>query len=164
MDETNTLILWGIISIILIFIMWRIKFLYKCFIEIIAEIRDISKAENLGGYLKLIQIIFVVPLIIIFILTFIYYWRSEDTVNPITIVFTVVVGWLGFIIARFFGEEAMETTTRLKERFGEISEVIKNYELRVNSSETLVKKYKERLDRLLSYVEYIKRKKSRKVK
>lgn len=43
----------------------------------------------------------------IFSFVVIYYFLNPDKVDRLDIILTVVVGWLGLIIGRFFGESAM---------------------------------------------------------
>ncbi len=159
MDKLIILFIVSTILIILNFIMWHFKFLYKCLNELINKIRNISRAENIGGYLKLIQIIFVAPLIILFVLTFVYFWINDsDKVSPITVIFTVIVGWLGFIIARFFGEKAMELTSEQHTNIGEMQEIIDDYENRVSESEEIIDGYVEKTGSLLDYINNLKNK------
>ena len=71
-------------------------------------IRDIASPKNHGGYTKLVQILFIVMLISVFILIVVYYFYSNSKVDKIDVILTVVVGWLGLIIGSFFGEKSME--------------------------------------------------------
>lgn len=75
----------------------------------VKTIREIASPENQGGYTKLIQISLILLLCTIFVIIFFYYLFDKGMVNKIDIILTVIVGWLGAIIGRFFGERAMET-------------------------------------------------------
>jgi len=95
------LIIANIILIILIFFLINFKWCVK-------TIREICHSGNEGGYTKFIQTIIVMVLILIFIGIIIYYIIDKQKVDRIDIVLTVIVGWLGAIIGRFFGERSME--------------------------------------------------------
>ena len=55
----------------------------------------------------MVQIFLIVLLSGIFVLIFFYYVFNESQVDRIDIFLTVIVGWLGAIIGKFFGEKAM---------------------------------------------------------
>ena len=48
-------------------------------------------------------------LVFVFLVITAYYLTNVMPVNSVDLVFAVVVGWLGLIIGRFFGEAVMET-------------------------------------------------------
>jgi len=90
-----------LISFILFFFLINLKWAVK-------TIRSICSPANHGGYTKLIQLFLVGILSSMFVLIFFYYLLNHETVDRIDIFLTVIVGWLGAIIGRFFGERAME--------------------------------------------------------
>lgn len=47
-------------------------------------------------------------LVLLFITIVVYYLLNPGQVDRVDVMQTVIVGWLGLIIGRFFGEEAME--------------------------------------------------------
>lgn len=81
----------------------------------IETLRTIADSKNPGGYTKLIQIGFLIVLIIIFIAILIYYFWTPGRVDRIDVVFTVVVGWLGLVLGRFFGDTAMKNLEEKQE-------------------------------------------------
>ena len=123
--------------------------------------RHIARPKNLSGYLKLIQMVFITSLLFLFGLSFVYFWiNDENQVSPITVIFTVIVGWIGFILARFFGEKAMEVTTEQQISVEELQDTISNRknqinesEIRENESQDIMTKYEERTDYLMNYIE-----------
>lgn len=136
---------------IFLFILLKFEWFWK-------EIREISGKRNIGGYLKLIQILFIITLLILFVLTFIYFWRSDDKISPIEIIFTVIVGWMGLIIGRFFGERAMEISTEQIESIEAMQNIINNYEDRINEYEKITLNYQEQINNLINHIEYLENK------
>ena len=94
----------------------------------VAIIRDIASIKNQGGYTKLIQMCFMFVLTFLFVIIVIYYLFNPEQVDRISIILTVIVGWLGLIIGRFFGESAMETLSQeQKVNVKELNEMVKEY-------------------------------------
>lgn len=74
----------------------------------INTLRSIASPKNQSGYIKLIQMGIIFTLIAVFCGVLVYYIMNPCKVDRVDIILTVVVGWLGLIIGRFFGERAME--------------------------------------------------------
>lgn len=126
-----------LLVIILLYILVILLFLFFVYFKwIINTIRDIASPRNQGGYTKLIQVSLTILLSLVFVSVIIYYFLNPSQVDRIDIILTVVVGWLGLIIGRFFGEKAMET---LEER----------RQLEVKKVDFLIEKYNSFLNKIL---------------
>lgn len=95
-----TLLLLNLILVFLIILSVNFKWCVN-------TIREIADSKNRGGYTKLVQIGITSMVIIIFVGIIIYYIIKPAQVDRIDIILTVIVGWLGTIIGKFFGEKAM---------------------------------------------------------
>jgi uncharacterized protein YneF (UPF0154 family) len=71
------------------------------------EIRCICKDES--GYVKLIQLMFVVLVFTSFFILLVYNLINEETTSKLDIFLTVIVGLIGTIIGTFFSEKSMES-------------------------------------------------------
>lgn len=131
----------GILVIIILYIIVILLaiFLFN-FKWCIKTIRDIASPKNQGGYTKLVQVYFVFILTIIFLIIVFYYIYSNEKVDKIDVILTVVVGWLGLIIGGFFGEKSMEN---LHEK----------QELGIKRAWTLIDRYKRYKDDLLEIID-----------
>jgi len=98
---TITLILITIFALIIFFLLINLKWCVK-------TLREIASPRNQGGYTKLVQIILITLLCSVFVVILIHYLLNPGQVDRVDLVLTVIVGWLGAIIGRFFGERAME--------------------------------------------------------
>lgn len=107
--------------------------------------KQIFKPEN---YVKFIQFIFIASLLFIFIASFIYFWMNDVDVNNMTVIFTVIVGWLGLIIGAFFGEKSMDNLTNIKREFG----VKRTLFPLINKYESLINRYKNQINDLLEII------------
>ena len=93
-----------ILLYILVFLLFSFLFNFKW---IIITLRSISRSQNQGGYIKLIQISIISLLIGSFILIMVHYLLNPIQIDRINIIFTVVVGWLGAVIGRDFLEKGL---------------------------------------------------------
>ena len=83
----------------------------------------------------------VVILIILFVLIFFYYLINESQVDRIDIFLTVIVGWLGAIIGKFFGERAMENLDIDRKNYArKVNNIIDKYDSLLNQTITNLKK------------------------
>jgi len=73
----------------------------------IREIRDICRDE--GGYVKLMQFVFVLLILTCFFLLLIYNLFLRETTSKLDIFLTVIVGLMGTIMGTFFSERTMES-------------------------------------------------------
>lgn len=137
----------------------KLEWLWSKFEWFWNQIRDICNNDNRGGYTKLIQIMIMVILIGLLIGSFVYYWYSPEKVSNMGIILTVIVGWLGMIIGRFFGERAMESTLEQKQKLNveQMQNVMNTYESRIERLSNVIKEYEERIGELLEYIEYLKK-------
>lgn len=109
------------------------------------SLKEIFESEN---YIKFMQFIFVIVLLFIFIAIFVYFWINEIEVNNITVIFTVIVGWLGLIIGAFFGQKFMEDLTKAKKELG----VKRTLFPLINKYENLINRYKNQINDLLEII------------
>ncbi|MDP7458482.1 MAG: hypothetical protein QGH47_07185 [Candidatus Woesearchaeota archaeon] len=79
---------------------------------IIITLRKIADNRNPGGYFKLMQTWLIIIISAIFCIIAGHYIFFPGTVDKIDLILTVIVGWLGMIMGRFFGESAMESLLR----------------------------------------------------
>tara|TARA_Y100000310_G_C20690171_1_gene821681 strand:+ start:3832 stop:4242 length:411 start_codon:yes stop_codon:yes gene_type:complete len=93
------------ILVISLFILICIILHLRWFID---TIRDIASYKNPGGYFKLIQVFLIFIICMMLIIVFVYYLLVPGTVDRVDLFLTVIVGWMGMILGRFFGEIAME--------------------------------------------------------
>ena len=84
-----------------------LTFLILNFKWIIREIRSICKDES--GYVKLIQLIFIVLVLLSFFILLIYNLVYRELTSKLDIFLTVIVGLMGTIIGTFFSERTMES-------------------------------------------------------
>ena len=61
-----------------------------------------------------------------------------------SIILTVVVGWLGAVIGRFFGENVMEGLTAQREGIVEAKNKLNQYQDLVNKFQLLIDKLKKK--------------------
>lgn len=116
--------------IILIFLM--INFRWS-----IREVRSIC--ENESGYVKLIQLVFVLLVFTSFLVLLIYNIIYRETTSKLDIFLTVIVGLIGTIIGTFFSERTMESIKKDRDR--KIRKIIEKT--------IKLKEYKELVRRLL---------------
>ena len=100
------------------------------------EIRDIC--ENESGYMKLIQLIFVMLVLISFFILLIFNLVFREQTSKLDVFLTVIVGLMGTIIGTFFSERSMESIK--KDRDKKRKAIIQK--------ELALKLYKDALDRL----------------
>jgi|TARA_B100001971_G_C18112670_1_gene495083 L-cystine uptake protein TcyP (sodium:dicarboxylate symporter family) len=100
MELIQALLLISILLIVLIFLMTNFKW-------IIRELRDICQDE--GGYIKLIQLIFVLLVFASFFVLLVYNLFYRESTSKLDIFLTVIVGLIGTIIGAFFSERTMES-------------------------------------------------------
>ena len=74
---------------------------------IIKESRSIC--ENEGGYIKLMQLIFVLLVLASFFVLLVYNLIYRETTSKLDIFLTVIVGLMGTIIGTFFSERSMQS-------------------------------------------------------
>tara|TARA_Y100000310_G_scaffold237306_1_gene240592 strand:+ start:1755 stop:2159 length:405 start_codon:yes stop_codon:yes gene_type:complete len=119
-----------IISLSLILIFAFITFFFLINLKWCVEtIRNISSPRNRGGYTKLIQMGLIALLAGLFTIISFYYLLNGGTVDRVDIILTVVVGWLGAIIGKFFGERAMENLDDERKNYAEkMNLVLDKYE------------------------------------
>lgn len=119
--------LWILLLLILVLIVYI--FLLRNVAWIVRTIRKIASYGNIGGYTKLVQLWFVLLLTALFAGIVLYYILVPEKVSRIDVILTVVVGWLGLIIGRFFGEEAMQKLDiKKEENIKEVISTIKKYQ------------------------------------
>ncbi len=109
------------------------------FIWFFYEVREIS--EDPRGFIKFGQITFILLSWFIFIVISFYYILKPEPIDSVSIVLTVVVGFLGTIIGLFFSDKALESLSkklitkdeRLKESkegyidlIGELDKIVNN--------------------------------------
>jgi magnesium-transporting ATPase (P-type) len=130
MDLIISLSLVCIVLIIIIFLIRNLEWITK-------EIRNICEDES--GYMKLIQLIFVILVLASFFILLVFNLVFRESTSKLDIFLTVIVGLMGTIIGTFFSERSMETIKkdRDKKRKAIIQKTIK------------LKEYKEALDKLL---------------
>tara|TARA_Y100000031_G_C8121897_1_gene338620 strand:+ start:74 stop:478 length:405 start_codon:yes stop_codon:yes gene_type:complete len=87
-----------------------IIFLIANFRWIIREIRSICKDET--GYIKLIQLIFVLLVFGSFFILLVYNLLFQESTSKLDIFLTVIVGLMGTIVGTFFSERTMESIKR----------------------------------------------------
>lgn len=112
-------------------------FLIRNLAWIIKEMRDIC--ENESGYMKLIQLLFVILVLISFFVLLVFNLIFRESASKSDIFLTVIVGLMGTIIGAFFSERSMESIKkdRDKKRKAIIQKTLK------------LREYKETLDKLL---------------
>lgn len=138
-----------IILLILVIILFFILLKFGWFWQ---QIREISKPENTGGYTKFVQLVIIGILFTSFIGSFIYYWITKELVTAMTVLFTVIVGWLGMVIGRFFGESAMDIINKQRESY---AKEVKSY---ARDTESFFKDYRNIMSRARDYLrEYLKK-------
>ncbi len=101
------LILVNILLIFLIFLIYHFRW-------VIGEIRDICEHES--GYIKLIQLSFVVLIFSCFFILLIYNLFERSQTSKLDIFLTVIVGLMGTIIGTFFSEKTMEGIKRDRDK------------------------------------------------
>ena len=89
-------------------------FLMRNTLWIIKEIRNICEDES--GYVKLIQLIFVLLVLASFFILLVYNIIYRETTSKLDIFLTVIVGLMGTIIGAFFSERTMEAIKRDRDR------------------------------------------------
>lgn len=132
--ETILIVSLGIFSLTLFFVLINLKWCVN-------TVREISSSRNRGGYAKLIQMWIIFMLSLIFIVIFFYYLLNKGTVDKVDLILTVVVGWLGAIIGRFFGEKVMENLE--EKRTSSVRQMVKDLQkkqLIINKLQELVRK------------------------
>jgi len=105
--EIRFLLLACIVLIILIFLMRNLRWITK-------EVRSIC--ENESGYVKLIQLLFILLVFVSFFLLLVYNIIYRETTSKLDIFLTVIVGLMGTIIGTFFSERTMESIKKDRDR------------------------------------------------
>mgnify|MGYP001559399614 CR=1 FL=1 len=131
MELIGFLLLLCIFLIVLIFLMRNFKW-------IVIELRNIC--ENESGYIKLMQLVFVLLVLSSFFGLLIYNLIYRETTSKLDVFLTVIVGLMGTIMGTFFSERTMESikkdrdkkrkaiiekTARIKEKLELLSKLIK---------------------------------------
>ncbi len=130
--------------IIILYIVILSSFFLLIYLKwIVKTIREIASYENKGGYTKLIQIGIIIFLISIFIFIVLSYFKNPEQIDRMSIILTVIVGWLGAVIGRFFGENAMEGLTAQREGIVEAKNKLNQYQGLVNKFQLLIDKLKK---------------------
>ena len=119
------------------------------FNDSIDRIRKIASPENKGGYARLIQFILIMWLIILFIFICIYYWRHTESVSTMGVILTVLVGWMGMIIGRFFGERIMGEASEHKTTLGRSAFILGDYKNKLNKLEEIIMSYEKTVNELI---------------
>lgn len=109
----------------------------------VKTLREIAHPSNQGGYTKLIQIGLMIILVFIFCIIAWVYIKNPTKVDRTDVILAVVVGWLGLIIGRFFGERAMEALEE-KQKIN-VDKLTTN----IGKLNLLIEKYKKFIDRIL---------------
>ena|SRR3989344_5368 len=130
MELIGFLLLSCIFLIVLIFLMNNLKWLTR-------ELRSICEDES--GYIKLIQLIFVLLILSSFFGLLIYNLIYRETTSKLDIFLTVIVGLMGTIIGTFFSERTMESIKRDRDR--KIRKIVEKT--------GKLKEYRESLNKLL---------------
>jgi len=78
------------------------------------EVRSIC--ENESGYVKLIQLLFILLVFVSFFLLLVYNIIYRETTSKLDIFLTVIVGLMGTIIGTFFSERTMESIKKDRDR------------------------------------------------
>ena len=107
MELIRVLLLLCIFLIVLIFLMRNLKW-------IITELRSIC--ENESGYIKLMQLVFVLLVLSSFFILLIYNLIYRETTSKLDVFLTVIVGLMGTIIGTFFSERTMEYIKKDRDR------------------------------------------------
>ena len=105
------------------------------------EIRSIC--ENERGYIKLIQLIFVMLILASFFILLIYDLINTETTSKLDVFLTVIVGLMGTIVGTFFSERAMESIKEDRDRKRKA----------IIEKKTKLKEYEESLKKLLEKLE-----------
>ena len=102
--------LWLLLVIILIALIFIMRNLHW----IVSEVRSICRDES--GYVKLIQLMFVVLVLGSFFLLLIYTFLSPEPASKSDIFLTVIVGLMGTIVGMFFSERTMESIAKDRDK------------------------------------------------
>ena len=100
MDSITSLLLSATFLIVLIFLIRNLKW-------IISELRCIC--ENESGYVKLVQLIFVILILASFFALLVYNFIFRESTSKLDVFLTVVVGLMGTIMGTFFSERTIES-------------------------------------------------------
>jgi len=93
--------------IVLIFLMNNLKWIIK-------ELRNVCEDES--GYIKLIQLVFVLLVLASFFGLLIYNLIYRETTSKLDVFLTVIVGLMGTIIGTFFSERTMGSIKKDRDR------------------------------------------------
>lgn len=107
MELISFLLLLCLFLIVLIFFMRNIKW-------IITELRSICEDER--GYVKLMQLVFVLLVLTSFFGLLIYNMIYRETTSKLDVFLAVIVGLMGTIIGTFFSERTMEYIKKDRDR------------------------------------------------
>ena len=118
-----------ILLIILIFLMTNFKWIIK-------ELRWICKNES--GYIKLIQLVFIMLIFGSFFILLIYNIFYRELTSKLDIFLTVIVGLIGTIVGTFFSERIMESIKEDREK----------KKKKIIEKKQKLREYKELLDKL----------------
>lgn len=132
--EIKFLLLLCVFLIVLIFLMRNFKWIIK-------EIRNICEDES--GYVKLIQLIFVLLVLTSFFILLIYNLIYRETTSKLDIFLTVIVGLMGTVIGTFFSERSMESIK--KDRDKKRKAIIKKT-IKLKQYDEVLKKLLEKLN------------------
>jgi len=107
MELIKFLLLFCAFLIILIFLMVNSKW-------IIRELRSICQDEI--GYIKLIQLVFVLLILVCFFILLIENIFNKEITSKLDIFLTVIVGLMGTIVGTFFSERSMESIKKDRDK------------------------------------------------
>lgn len=97
----------SLLGIILIFLIINFNWLLK-------ELRSICQDES--GYIKLIQLIFILLVLASFLILLVFSIVHEEKTSKLDVFLTVIVGLMGTIIGTFFSETTMESIKKDRDR------------------------------------------------
>jgi len=156
MDTINILFLWVVILVIINFVLFKFKSLYKYLKEIVETIRDICYRR--GGYARFIQIIIITFLFIIFFIVVLYFLIYNEKVTTMGVILTVLVGWIGMIIGRFFGERAMEEASLYEKSLSNSTFIIDGYINKIEKLKSIINSYEGKTEELINYIDHLEKK------
>ena len=105
--ENIFLLLLCILLLITLFLILNFKWIVK-------ETRSICEDES--GYVKLIQLFFILLVLFSFFILLIHSLNSNEVTSKLDIFLTVIVGLMGTIIGTFFSDRTMESIKKDRDR------------------------------------------------
>jgi|TARA_Y100000310_G_scaffold28368_1_gene27002 uncharacterized protein YneF (UPF0154 family) len=128
--ENIFLLLLCILLLITLFLILNFKWIVK-------ETRSICEDES--GYVKLIQLFFILLVLFSFFILLIHSLNSNEVTSKLDIFLTVIVGLMGTIIGTFFSDRTMESIKKDRDR--KRREIIKK--------SAKIKEYQKALNKIL---------------